>query len=91
MSDEIKTMNLSVEDSVLEDLKERLDATRWPDSVDGSMWEYGANLDFVKNLCEYWKNDFDWRSQEELLNQWDHYQTEIDGDCLLYTSDAADE
>ena len=84
MNDEIKTMNLSVEDSVLEDLKERLDATRWPDSVDGSMWEYGANLDFVKNLCEYWKNDFDWRSQEELLNQWDHYQTEIDGENIHF-------
>ena len=33
----------------------------------------------MKNLVDYWKNSFDWRKQEQTLNQYDHFVTNIEG------------
>jgi len=79
MSDTIRPMKLHVDEAVLDDLKARLAATRWPDAIPGANWEYGADLAFVKDLCAYWLEEFDWRTQEKALNQWHHFETEIDG------------
>ena len=41
--------------------------------------DYGSNLDYIKDLCEYWRTDFDWRAQEKKLNAFNHYKSEVDG------------
>ena len=64
-------------DAVLEDLQRRLSETRWPTQI-GSGWEYGADLSYLKELCEYWRTGFDWRAQEKALNRFDHFKTAID-------------
>ncbi|HEX4430212.1 MAG TPA: epoxide hydrolase [Frankiaceae bacterium] len=55
-------------DEVLADLQQRLDRVRWPDSV-GASWELGTDLVYLKELTSYWRHDFDWRTQEALLEQ----------------------
>src|SRR5262249_45536757 len=40
---------------------------------------YGTNLDYLMELVAYWRRDFDWRKQEEALNQFSHFRAEIDG------------
>ncbi len=82
--DEIRPMTLHVEDQVLEDLSARLAATRWPDAIPEIGWDYGADLDFVRDLCSYWQESFDWRSQEAILNRWNHFETEIDGEKVHF-------
>ena len=37
-------------DDVLEDLHRRLDATRWPDELPGTGWDYGSNMDYMKGF-----------------------------------------
>ena len=64
----VTPFKIEVSDAILKDLKERLDRTRWPDEMPGSGWDYGTNLDYIKELVEYWRTRFDWRSQEELIN-----------------------
>src|SRR4029077_17978993 len=44
-----------------------------------SGWDYGANLNYIKNLVDYWKKQFDWRKQEKLLNTFSHFIVNIDG------------
>ncbi len=66
-------------DEVLRDLKERLARTRFPDEIEGSGWEYGADLRYMKELVAYWRDQFDWRKQERALNAFDQYTTTIDG------------
>ncbi|MDH5411735.1 MAG: epoxide hydrolase, partial [Alphaproteobacteria bacterium] len=34
---------------------------------------YGANLDYMKELCAYWVDGFDWRKQEAAINRFDHF------------------
>ena len=54
---------IDIPDAEIEDLKERLGRTRWPSEVAGSGWQYGANLDYLRELCEYWRAGFDWRGR----------------------------
>jgi pimeloyl-ACP methyl ester carboxylesterase len=74
----IEKFKINIPQQTLDDLRERLAKTRFPDEVDGANWDYGTNSDYVKELCTYWQNDFDWRKQEAELNKFNHFQTKID-------------
>ena len=74
-----RPFEVRVDDEVLDDLRQRLDSTRWPDEIPGSGWDYGSNLDYLMELVEYWRTGFDWRAQEKLLNSYNHFKTEVDG------------
>jgi microsomal epoxide hydrolase len=78
MTDELHDFRIHVPDEVLDDLRERLARTRWPDQIPGSGWGYGTDLEYLRDLCESWRV-FDWRAQEARFNRWPHLLTEIDG------------
>src|SRR5579864_2422323 len=69
---------------VIEDLRERIGRARWPDEIPGQGWSYGANLDYLKDLCIHWANGFDWKEQEERLNGYDHFCAELKDSHLHY-------
>lgn len=74
----IRPFEITVPDSVLDDLKLRLEQTRLPDQLDGVGWDYGTELDYLTDLITYWREEFDWRAQEQQLNQFDQFKTRID-------------
>ncbi len=76
MSD-IEPFRIDVPESVLDDLRERLSRTRFPDPIEGSGWAYGTDADYLRELCTYWREKFDWRAQERLLNGFDQFTTSI--------------
>lgn len=75
---QIEPFQIKVPQEILDDLRERLTKTRWPDEVHDADWRYGANLDYMKELAEYWLNKFDWRAQERWINSFANHQTTID-------------
>jgi len=75
----IEPMRIEVPGAILEDLRERLARTRWPDQIPDTAWSYGTDLAYLRELCAYWLHDFDWRAQEARLNELDHFHTTIDG------------
>ena len=75
----VQPFEVNVPEETLVDLRDRLSRTRWPDEIYESEWDYGANLAYMKELVEYWLNDFDWRAQEKLINSVKHYRTQVDG------------
>ena len=75
---------IHVEDAVWDDLRRRLAATRWPDQVEGADWDYGAELAYVRELCAYWRDVYDWRAAERELNRWQHFRTTIDGQGIHF-------
>jgi pimeloyl-ACP methyl ester carboxylesterase len=75
----IEKFSLPFSPSAVEDLRQRLRGTRWPDEIAGSDWEYGFSLQFLQELCEYWGSQFDWKSQLDKLSKLPHF---------LYTSAA---
>lgn len=70
---------IEVAEEVLDDLRERLARTRWPEPAPGEPWGYGLDLDVVRGLCERWRTGFDWRAWEERLNAWPQFLCEVDG------------
>lgn len=78
-SDAVVPFRIQVSDTVLRDLKDRLARTRFPTEIDGSGWDYGTNLAYLKELVAYWQTRFDWRVQERRLNQLPQFTTTIDG------------
>jgi len=75
----VRPFTIAVENSVLDDLRQRLADTRWPDEIPNTGWDYGSNLTYIKELVDYWRTDFDWRAQEAKLNAFNHFKSEVDG------------
>ena len=75
----IHPFQVSVPESVLVDLRERIKRTRWPDEVLGSGWTFGTSLSYMKELSNYWLHEFDWRKTEKGINRYPNYIAEIDG------------
>ena len=71
-------------ESVITDLKARLARTRWPDQLDGAGWDYGAELSYMRELCNYWRDTFDWRAAEARFNAFPQFITEIDGERVHF-------
>ena len=78
-AEEIRPFRIDVSDADLEDLRDRLARTRWPDELPGVGWSYGVSRDFVNEMTEHWRTSFDWRKQEAVLNEFPQFTTTIDG------------
>jgi epoxide hydrolase len=76
---EISPYRIDVPNAVLDDLKERLARTRWPDAETVDDWSQGIPLAYTRDLAAYWADGYDWRPREAALNRFDHHLTEIDG------------
>jgi pimeloyl-ACP methyl ester carboxylesterase len=75
----VDQFEVSVTQDTLVDLHGRLAATRWPDEVSEAGWDYGANLAYMRELVDYWRDGFDWRAQEKAINRLGHFRAEVDG------------
>jgi epoxide hydrolase len=84
MPEVIERFRIRVDDSTLEDLRLRLSITRFPDQIAGTGWEYGTPIDYVRELVEYWREEYDWRAEEARLNQLEHFRTAIDGQSIHF-------
>jgi len=74
----IEEFKINIPQSEIDDLKERIKKTRWPNEVENSEWKYGTNLSYLKELSNYWEQEFDWRKIEKKINLLPNYITEID-------------
>ena len=83
MSD-IEPFRIAIPETDLDDLRARLRATRWPDTWSDPGWTYGVDGAFLRDLCDYWADGFDWRHHEASLNRFDQYRTRIDGAHLHF-------
>ena len=68
---------VSVSDDTLAYVQERVSTYPWHEMPDDGGWSYGTNLDYMKELCDYWANDFDWRKQEAKINQFAHFKAQV--------------
>ncbi|WP_228894252.1 epoxide hydrolase family protein [Pseudoduganella aquatica] len=78
-SDAIVPFRIAVPQQQLDDLKQRLARTRWPDAETSGDWRQGVPLATAQALAAYWQGEYDWRSFERRLNAFPQFRTEIDG------------
>jgi microsomal epoxide hydrolase len=75
---------IAFSDEVLNDLRERLGRTRWPEVPPQEPWSTGTSVTYMRDLAGYWANQFDWRAQEMLLNRFQQFKVAIAGVDLHY-------
>lgn len=73
-----------VADREIEDLRARLENTRWPEVANQHEWEYGIAVDSIRRLVTYWREDFDWRNWEERLNSLGQYTADLRGQRIHF-------
>jgi pimeloyl-ACP methyl ester carboxylesterase len=79
MSDAITPFTIDVPEAELEDLRSRLARTRYPEPEPVQDWSQGIPLSYVRDVCEYWRTAYDWRSFERRVNALPQFVTDLDG------------
>jgi pimeloyl-ACP methyl ester carboxylesterase len=77
-NDRLAAFKIDVAPDVLTDLQQRLKNTRWSYQVEGTDWDAGTDLGYLKELVAYWRDTYDWRMHETALNQFAHFKTVVD-------------
>ena len=70
---------LQVAPAAIDDLRERLTRTRFPDQAPDGPWVYGTDVEYLRNLVTYWRDSFDWREQEARLNAFTQFKVPLHG------------
>jgi pimeloyl-ACP methyl ester carboxylesterase len=74
-----ETFTLRTEAAALQDLRSRLRTTRWPDATADGGWSLGVDMRYLRELVEYWAEDFDWPAREAELNTLPHFRIPLGG------------
>lgn len=84
MPSEITSFRIEIPQEAVDDLRDRLARTRWPDELPDAGWDYGVPLDHLRSLAERWRADYDWRDWEARLNALPQFTTIIDGQSVHF-------
>ena len=75
----VNSFQYKVPEDVLENIVRRVADYPWHEMPDDGGWDYGTNLDYLKELCAYWVDEFDWRAQETKINSFSNFKALVDG------------
>ena len=75
----IQPFTIYISQATLDDLRDRLAHTRWPDEAENSGWTHGISLVYMKDVVDYWLHSYDWRKHEAALNTFAHFKADVDG------------
>jgi pimeloyl-ACP methyl ester carboxylesterase len=81
---EVQAFRLEVPQADLDDLRDRLARTRWPDELPGVGWDYGVPVAYVRGLVDHWMTGYDWREQEARINAHPQFTTTLDGETVHF-------
>jgi microsomal epoxide hydrolase len=74
----IKPFHIDIPGETLDRIRMRVADFPWQEMPDDGGWEYGTNLDYMKELCAYWVEEFDWWKQEAAINRFSHFLAPVD-------------
>jgi pimeloyl-ACP methyl ester carboxylesterase len=70
---------VAIPDQALDDLRARLERTRWADDLNNHDWRYGVERRWLEEMVGYWRDEYDWRAAEARINELPQFMTAIDG------------
>ena len=75
----IKPFKVEISNEILQNINSKVKNYEWHEMPDDGGWDYGTNLDYMKEFAEYWSSKFDWKKTEEKINKFRNFKTNIDG------------
>ena len=86
----IHPFRIDVPDKTLEQIRTQVANYPWHEMPDDGGWAYGTHLGYMKELCAYWLNEFDWRKQEAAINRFSHFIAPVQGIDLHFIREKGD-
>ena len=86
----IHPFRIDVPDTTLEQIRTQVADYPWHEMPDDGGWAYGTHLGYMKELCAYWLNEFDWRKQEAAINRFSHFIAPVQGIDLHFIQEKGD-
>ncbi|HEY5229318.1 MAG TPA: epoxide hydrolase [Galbitalea sp.] len=80
----MKSFSITVSDEELDDLRYRLDHTRYATAAPGEPWAAGVPPEYLRELVDYWRASYDWRAQEARLNSYPQFLADIEGTAVHF-------
>jgi epoxide hydrolase len=75
----VSKFEIEVREDELEGLRARLRGARWPERETVDDWSQGVPLAYLRELCSYWAEEYDWRETEARLNARPQFRAVVDG------------
>tara|TARA_B100000902_G_scaffold170065_1_gene164587 strand:- start:47 stop:1189 length:1143 start_codon:yes stop_codon:yes gene_type:complete len=75
----IKEFNINISEEQISNIKSKIDNYPWSSIENMEGWTHGTNKKYLKELCDYWVSEFNWKKQENLINSFLNYKTKVDG------------
>ena len=75
---DINAFEINFSDVEIQNVKTKVASFPWHEMPKDGGWSFGTNIDYMKNLADYWAKEYDWKSQEVRLNQFPNYKTKVD-------------
>jgi len=75
----IKPFKVKISEENLQNIYSKVKNYPWHEMPDDGGWDYGTNLDYMKEFSNYWVSKFDWRKTEEKINKFKNFKSNIDG------------
>ncbi|OUX43026.1 epoxide hydrolase [bacterium TMED277] len=75
---DINAFEINFLDVEIQNVKTKVASFPWHEMPKDGGWSFGSNIDYMKNLADYWTKEYDWKSQEARLNQFPNYKTKVD-------------
>ena len=75
----IKPFKVEISDKYLQNIYSKVKNYPWHEMPDEGGWDYGTNLEYMKEISKYWIEKFDWRKTEKEINKFKNFKSNIDG------------
>ncbi len=70
---------VDIPQSKIDEIMARVQSVRWPATPKNAGWNYGTDLDYMKEVVAYWQTEFDWTQAQTLLNKFPQFKANVDG------------
>jgi len=74
----VKPFKVNISDQIIKDIYDKVKKYPWHEMPNDGGWEYGTNLDYMKEISKYWVSEFDWRKHEREINKFPNFITKVD-------------
>jgi len=74
----VKPFKVNISDQIIKDIYEKVKKYPWHEMPNDGGWEYGTNLDYMKEISKYWVSEFDWRKHEKEINKFPNFIAKVD-------------
>ena len=75
----IRPFKINISNKIIKDINKKVVEYPWHEMPDNGGWTYGTNLEYMKEISQYWVKKFNWKSVEEKINKFQNFKSNIDG------------